>query len=89
MVFGASIAGTILFFLITNFGTWLTQDMYLNSSATKYLYPHTLSGLIDCYVLAIPFLKYSFMGDLSFSLVLFGGYYLLTRRSLKLKPVKA
>ena len=68
--FGASLLGTLLFFLITNFGTWLSQS----------LYPHTGTGLLECYTMGLPFLKYSFTGDLFFNLVLFGGYYILSKR---------
>ena len=35
----------IAFFVITNFGAWLTLDMYEKN----------LSGLINSYILAIPF----------------------------------
>ena len=44
---GAALAGSVLFFLITNFGVWWFQS----------LYPHTLDGLIACYVAAIPFFR--------------------------------
>ena len=37
--------GALLFFIITNFGAWLTLDMYEKN----------LSGLLQSYVLAIPF----------------------------------
>ena len=42
----ASLTGSILFYLITNFGVWLVDGMY----------PLTFDGLINCYVAAIPFL---------------------------------
>lgn len=42
----ASLVGSILFFLITNFGTWLMYDnMYVNSG----------QGLLSCYIAGIPF----------------------------------
>jgi len=62
----ASLIGSILFFIITNFGTW----------AAGY-YPHTVAGLTDCFILAIPFFKGTIMGDLFFNLVLFGGFALV------------
>ncbi len=62
----ASLIGSILFFLITNFGTW----------AAGY-YPYTVAGLTDCFILAIPFFKGTLMGDLFFNLVLFGGFALV------------
>mgnify|MGYP007000161115 len=42
-VFGVLISA-IIFFVITNFGVWLLGS-----------YGYTFSGLITCYVLAIPF----------------------------------
>lgn len=67
---GAAVASSVLFFAITNFGTWATGE----------LYPQTLSGLIACYVAAIPFFQNTLAGDLFYSAVLFGGFALLERR---------
>ncbi|MFN7014949.1 MAG: DUF6580 family putative transport protein, partial [Bacteroidia bacterium] len=44
-VISASIASSALFFIITNFAVWLGSTFY----------PRNLSGLIECYVAAIPF----------------------------------
>lgn len=49
-----TLIASLLFWLITNFGVWLTTP----------LYPHTQQGLIACFVLAIPFLTNSLIGDL-------------------------
>lgn len=62
----AALAGSVLFFVVSNFGTWLLTDMY----------PKTLSGLAACYVAAIPFFQNTIAGDLFFSVVLFGGFAL-------------
>ncbi len=62
----ASLTGSILFFLITNFGTW----------AAGY-YPHTAAGLTECFVMAIPFFKGTLMGDLFYNFVFFGGFALV------------
>lgn len=61
----ASLTGSILFFFITNFGTWTTG-----------LYGYTAEGLANCYVAAIPFFKGTIMGDLFYNLVFFGGFAL-------------
>ena len=42
---GCSLLSSILFFTISNFGVW----------AIGNLYPKTLTGLIHCYIAAIPF----------------------------------
>jgi len=67
---GAALAGSVLFFLITNFGVWWFQS----------LYPHTLDGLIACYVAAIPFFRNTLLGDQLYTAVLFGGFALLEMR---------
>lgn len=61
------LSSSFLFFLISNFGTWLSG----------YLYPMTLSGLIFCYFKAIPFYKNTLLGDLFFSGLLFGSVEIL------------
>lgn len=60
-----SIGGSILFFVISNFGVWLTSGGF---------YPMTLTGLTECYIAAIPFFHNTLMGDLVYTTVLFGGF---------------
>ena len=48
----ATLAGSLLFFVVTNFAVW----------ATGRLYPLTGSGLAACYVAAIPFFRNSLAG---------------------------
>ncbi len=69
-LFGALGAGAI-FFLVTNFGEWAAGIM---------MYPKTISGLTACYAAAIPFYWGTLLGDLFYTSVLFGGYYLLQKR---------
>lgn len=68
-VVGASVASSVLFFLVTNFGVW----------AEGRLYPLTLPGLGNSYVNAIPFFRNTLMGDLVFSAILFGSYVFVYR----------
>lgn len=65
----ASLAGSILFFVLTNFGVWVVGG----------LYPRTAAGFWECYVAAVPFFRSALMGDLVFTAVLFGGYGLWLR----------
>ncbi len=51
-----SLAGCIIFFLITNFGVWSSGG-----------YGYSLEGLIICYTLAIPFFGYSLISTFLFS----------------------
>jgi hypothetical protein len=66
---GAALAGSVLFFIITNFGVWLVSD----------LYPKTATGLVSCYVAAIPFFRNTLAGNAFYTLVLFGGFALAQR----------
>jgi hypothetical protein len=83
---GASLASSVIFFLITNFAVWLG-----GFSHTPALYELNGAGLAQCYVSAIPFFSNTLFGDLFFSAVLFGGFYLLQINipSLKEERVKA
>ena len=58
-----------LFFVITNFGAWVTSG----------LYPMTAEGLLQAYIAAIPFFQNSLLGNLVFTALLFGGYALLQK----------
>ena len=68
-VAGAALTSSVVFFVVTNFGTW----------ATTTLYPHTAAGLEACYVAAIPFFRNTALGDLFYTTVFFGGFALLER----------
>jgi hypothetical protein len=63
-----SLASSGCFFLTTNFAVWASGSMYEAS----------WQGLARCYVLALPFLKYTIGGDLAWSVGLFGTLALVT-----------
>ena len=60
-VVGASLAGSVSFFLVSNFAVWAAYNMY----------PHTLAGLGACYVAAIPFFRATLGADLIYALAIF------------------
>lgn len=62
-VVGASLVSSLLFFVVTNGGVWI-----LSTS----LYPKTLDGLVACYIAAIPFFRNALIGDLLYTVILFG-----------------
>lgn len=62
-----SVAGSVLFFVITNFGVWMAQSMYAK----------TFEGLVQCFVMAIPFFGNQILGDLVYTAALFGAFALL------------
>lgn len=61
-----AIAGSIVFFLTTNFAVW----------AWGMMYDHTISGLVRCYVAGMPFFANTLAGDLFWSAGIFGSYAL-------------
>jgi hypothetical protein len=58
---------SLQFFLITNFAIFLQY------------FPHTLSGLAECFTLAIPYFGRTLAGDLATTAIVFGLHYWLTR----------
>ena len=54
-----SLTGAFVFFLITNFGVWLSG-----------MYGLTVTGLIESYTLAIPFFTYSVISTILFSTII-------------------
>lgn len=72
---GYSLLGSILFFVLTNFAVWFFASWYA----------HDLSGLLNCYTLAIPFFKNTLAGDLFYTSVIFGVYELAAQPKEKLR----
>lgn len=66
----AAVGSSMLFFLITNFGAWLTSG----------LYPITGQGLMQAYIAGIPFFQNSLLGNLVFTALMFGGFAVLQRK---------
>jgi len=64
----ATLAGSVQFFLVTNFACWLLW------------YPHTSEGLLACYVAAVPFFRNTLLGDALFVTALFGAMALAEAR---------
>ena len=63
-VFSATIASSVLFFVISNFGVWVGSGMY----------PQTGLGLVACYTAAIPFFTATATSDLIYSALFFGSF---------------
>lgn len=53
---GLGVVSSLFFYLYTNFGWWLLTNMY----------PKNLEGLIQCYIMGLPFLKMNLLGNLFF-----------------------
>ncbi|MCZ2460057.1 MAG: hypothetical protein LC128_10600 [Chitinophagales bacterium] len=78
-ILGGSVAGVLVFFLISNFLVWAGGGLDINNQP----YPKTYDGLMTCFAAGVPFLKGSFLATLVFGGILFGGYNLFTKWSLK------
>ncbi|MFN3713194.1 MAG: DUF6580 family putative transport protein [Alcanivoracaceae bacterium] len=63
---GMSVTGSLIFFVITNLGVWLSGS----------LYPMTGEGLLNCYLMAVPFLWKTLAGDLFFVVMFYATFRL-------------
>jgi hypothetical protein len=76
-IFGTTLVSSVIFFIITNFGVWISG-----------FYEYSFNGLVECYTLAIPFFRNSVAGDLFYAAVMFGIYELISRYVLNTNLVK-
>jgi len=74
----ATLAGSVFFFIFTNFGVWMMGH--------RGMYPMTMAGLLECYAAAIPFFRSMLVANLVYTVALFGGFALLQSRFPVLKP---
>lgn len=66
-VMGGSLAASLSFFVISNLAVWYGWNMY----------PHTLDGLKQCYVAALPFFQGTLIGDQVFGIAFFSLPFML------------
>jgi hypothetical protein len=66
MIVPVMVSCSLIFFVLTNFAVWACGAMYAAN----------FSGLVTCYAAALPFLKYTICGDLTWAAILFGSYWL-------------
>lgn len=78
-ILGAALGSSVLFFVVTNFGAWLSHDMY----------PKTIEGLMAAYTAGIPFFRNTVAGDLLFVALFFGGFALAERYIPALREQRA
>jgi hypothetical protein len=62
-----SLAASVAFYLITN-------CVFLYHGNGPVMYPYTIEGQIHSYVNALPFLKWTILGDLTYSLAFYAAY---------------
>ncbi len=66
-----TIFSSVFFFVFTNYGVWLLG-----------WYPHTFSGLLQCYIAALPFFRTSLVANLIYAALLFGLYEYFLRKNI-------
>ena len=62
-LFICGFAGSLIFFVVSNFGVWALGSPGVYDIA----YEKSLSGLIECYILAIPFFGNTFLSTIIFA----------------------
>lgn len=73
-----SLSGSILFFLVTNFGVWLTSSMY----------EKTINGLWKCFSMGLPFFRNTVIGDAFYTVLFFVGYRVLRLLFVLMLPAR-
>ncbi|MDD5097038.1 MAG: hypothetical protein PHU59_00900 [Candidatus Omnitrophica bacterium] len=76
-IVSSSVAASLLFYLVTNFGVWAMG-----------WYPQTAKGLLDCYILGLPFLRTFSVATLVYTVVFFGVYEFIASRVRNSKLAK-
>lgn len=64
----SAVSCTLIFYVVTNFAVWMVRR--------GLAYDDSLSGLRDCYVAALPFLRWMLQGDLFYAALVFGSFAL-------------
>jgi len=76
-LFLTSLFSSLIFYLITNFGVWISTGLYTKN----------LQGIYECYLLALPFFRNTLIGDLFYNSIFFLGLNYLLNPSKRLKKL--
>jgi hypothetical protein len=74
-----SLIGSIAFFIVTNFASWIAFDTFSK----------TADGLLACYLAGIPYFRNTVASDLIYSLAMFGLFALAQSRIPSLRQTTA
>ena len=72
-----SVLSSFVFFLLTNFGVWISGG-----------YTYSFEGLVLCYVMAIPFFKNTLISTILFSSIFYSLHYFINASSLRYQKNK-
>lgn len=78
----ACISAPTAYFLVSNFLVWASS-----SPLAGLARPKTFDGLMMCYADGLPFYPWSVVSTFVFSAILFGSYYLITKKATNLVTV--
>lgn len=78
LLYGTTLVSSVIFFLVTNFGVWVS-GLY---------YEMSLKGLLTSYAAAIPFFRTSLLADVVYITLMAGVYEYLVRFASKIKTAK-
>jgi len=78
MIAVTTLANSVMFFIVSNFGVWHVE----------ILYPKTFAGLMECYAMAVPFFRNTIAGDIFYVTVMFGAYELAMKYLPKVETTK-
>jgi hypothetical protein len=73
-VVGGSLGASVIFFIVSNFGAWISLSMY----------PKTMAGLMTCMEAGLPFFRPTLVSQLVFSLAIYAIYAFATKRKIAL-----
>ncbi len=76
-VLGSALIAAVLFFVVSNFGVWLSGTLYTKN----------VTGLIECYVAAIPFFHWTLIGNIFYLGLMVGMYELFAYKLPQFKSV--
>ncbi|GAA0534065.1 DUF6580 family putative transport protein [Chitinophaga japonensis] len=84
IVIAAAVAA-VAHWLITDFGVWLGG---CTDPSTGQLYTKDANGLLRCYAMAVPYMKYMFIGNVVYGAIFFGGFELIGSRIYEVRSMK-
>lgn len=73
----SAISAALIHWVIADLGVWLGGG---TNMVTGLPYTRDINGLINCYVLAIPYMKNMLLGNLIYGAILFGSFELAQHR---------
>ncbi len=76
-VVATAVGAALIHYVVTDWGVWLGGGINL---VTGQPYARDWSGLVNCYVAALPYLKNMLLSNLLYGAILFGSYELASRR---------